>query len=77
MQKWEYLVISYAINSAPDHPSLEQGEAYISQINAKTIKWGSAEWKSAPSFYEYLAQLGEEGWELVSTSPWTFKRPKP
>ena len=76
MQKWEYLFV---------------GADWVKDVwrahylNGREI----VNWKNGPSLYEIANQLGEEGWELVTT-PYTggdtyrltlagrlfFKRPK-
>ena len=67
MQKWEYLRIRTDLVRV-------YSVANKALLGDKTPK---------PSLYSYLAQLGDEGWELVALIAtkiegvmWVFKRPK-
>jgi len=73
MTKWEYLVIVCTRNF--DH---YRANFY----NSTELK----DWKKNPPIPEYLNELGQQGWELVSTLPvgetvgqmhLFLKRPKP
>ncbi len=69
MQKWEYLeVIPEAYSSVFSQPR------YLNSVEIK-------DWKKGPGVHEFIAQLGDEGWELVGFSGgnalrYWFKRPK-
>jgi hypothetical protein len=78
MQQWEYLVLDV------DHVSkgLTSLGWKVSHVNGREIP----NWKNGVLYFEYINQLGAQGWELVDTirygdtaRPGTllFKRPKP
>ena len=74
MQKWEYMFV------VPEH---ERDYLRPRYVNGQELP----NWKKGQTIYEYMNQLGEQGWELVS-APYTattntgtvprliFKRPK-
>jgi len=69
MQKWEYLYIFTAHNGK---------ELRVTVVNNKKLA------SNGYSFYEYVSQCGDEGWEMIgisSSEPGllnvVFKRPKP
>ena len=69
MTKWEYLQVK------PNHARGLRPQ----WINGQMLP----DWHKGPEFFDYLEQLGDQGWELVtvtkvSSSPGTyhFKRPK-
>ncbi len=55
MQKWEYLRVTqgYIPNSMPRPRN----------VNGKELP----NWEKGSSIYEFIDQLGEQGWELVAT----------
>ncbi|NUM45379.1 MAG: hypothetical protein HUU38_11800 [Anaerolineales bacterium] len=67
MQKWEYLEIQ------------RYGNENINKINNKSAKlWATESSKVVgKNFYEFIQQLGKEGWELVAVDGpyYFFKRP--
>ena len=69
MAKWEYLIIlaSNTVGSA---------NRLAPQVkNGQLIK----NWQKGPDIYEYINELGKEGWELVATETpmrYVFKRRK-
>ena len=70
MTKWEYLQVI---------PSYRKNTLRPTWVNGEMLP----DWASEPQFFDYLKQLGDQGWELVtvvkvSTNPGTyyFKRPK-
>jgi hypothetical protein len=61
--RWEYI----SLRGGPDR----QGLFYVVvAINGRTVR-------EQPGFYDYVARLGQEGWELVGSDAGTlwFKRP--
>jgi hypothetical protein len=64
MQKWEYLTL---------YTNRDGNELKFSLANGQEIR----DWKKGPTLFEFLNTLGEQGWELISTSPYTLKRAKP
>jgi len=52
MQKWEYLYVYFS-----EHKYL-----CPKQVNGEELR----DWKRGPYMMDYINQLGEEGWELVS-----------
>ena len=65
MQKWEYLKVETANGSMPY------------SLNGVAIK----DWKKGPNIFEFIGQLGDEGWEMLTAPVDTnhffwFKRPK-
>jgi hypothetical protein len=68
MEKWEYITITY-----------NGGKVYK---NGEEISLLTGKYYDSPEFFDYLNQLGDDGWELV-TQYWThdynrltFKCPK-
>jgi hypothetical protein len=73
MTRWEYLFVTAEWD----------GEWRVRWKNEAEIK----DWKSGPNLFASVAELGDGGWELVSTPDWpggpdsharrlVFKRPK-
>jgi hypothetical protein len=70
MTKWEYLFVEVQEERRVPRAATMNGEPL-------------PDWKRGPSIYDFTAQLGEEGWELVGTHDTdkgvivglTFKRP--
>jgi hypothetical protein len=77
MQKWEYMEIY--VGYLEQKKSRKEGQ-YVVSINGQ-----AQDPNNSPSFYPYITQLGEQGWELVNayshfgggSNTWVFKRPKP
>ncbi len=65
MQQWEYLTVVF------DGANRELRPRWVDDKELP-------DWKKGPTRYEYLNQLGNQGWELAATSAtlYTFKRPK-
>lgn len=73
MQKWEYRFVNTHASSGGQKPK---------SINGRILDG----WEDGPNVYDYCAQLGDEGWELLSfnwlsysglvTFELIFKRPK-
>jgi len=63
MQKWEYLTV---------HTAMDNNEYKARLLNGREIP----DWKKGPPLSDYLNILGEQGWELIDTTPYTFKRLK-
>ena len=75
MDTWEYLFLSA-------YPA--GGTHKVTRLNGDTL----ANWQEGPSVYEYIEQMGGEGWEMVSATylpfmgnielahHYTFKRPR-
>lgn len=69
MVKWEYLVILASNTGGSENRLAPQVE------NGRLIK----DWQKGPNIYEYINELGEAGWELVTTETptrYVFKRQK-
>lgn len=73
VRRWQYLFVTAEWD----------GEWYVRWKNETEIK----DWNAGPSLFVSMDQLGDEGWELVSTPDWegapgttarrlVFKRPK-
>lgn len=70
LTKWEYVFVEVQEEKRVPRAATLNGEPL-------------PDWKRGPSIYEFTAQLGEEGWELVGTHDTdkglivglTFKRP--
>ncbi|HVO71591.1 MAG TPA: hypothetical protein VMT24_16190 [Aggregatilineaceae bacterium] len=74
MQKWEYLYAWVA----------HQKVTMVDGKEVVKIKVGSDLEEKSQGLHEFLSQVGENGWELVShkvpnigTEIFVFKRPKP
>jgi hypothetical protein len=73
MQKWEY----YFVNT-----SSASGQQKPKSVNGRILE----NWETGPNLYDYSAELGEAGWELINfnwltysgimTFELVFKRPK-
>ncbi len=67
MQKWEYLHVAFL-------PGKDK-RLHLYTENEQQVR----DWERGPVMHEYIRQLGDQGWELV-TAPqgniWIFKRPK-
>ena len=70
MTKWEYLIIQPSEHRNVDKPWT---------VNGRELR----NWKKGPDIYDYINQLGDEGWELVNVASaayigmrYCFKRPK-
>jgi hypothetical protein len=69
MQKWEHLSVVFSTDGV--------GKTMWARfINNQEL----TDWKNGPTMQDYIRQLGEEGWELVTIETgglFWFKRPKP
>lgn len=80
MQKWEYLELTALYHNS-------NGEEYYSINGQRVGQNGPNGGQNGPNIYQYITQLGDDGWELVdrsggisnpyTSSSWVFKRPKP
>jgi hypothetical protein len=68
--KWEYLQVI---------PSYRKNTLRPTWVNGQMLP----NWTSGPEFFDYLRQLGDQGWELVTVTKvsdhpgiYYFKRPK-
>ncbi len=63
MTKWEYMYV-VAIEQPPHdwHPVTVNGKEFE--------KWKFGRGFIGPDLHEFLNQLGQEGWELVSAAPY-------
>ncbi|MBN1563563.1 MAG: hypothetical protein JXA10_06985 [Anaerolineae bacterium] len=69
MTKWEYLVVLASNTGGSENRLAPQIE------NGRLIK----NWQKGPDIYEYMNELGAQGWELVATETtlrYVFKRQK-
>jgi len=76
MQKWEYMFIGTGGTGEAPH---------VYSINFERVEQSGSflrGFKALPSLTQVLADLGEQGWELVTihyfenSAQYTFKRPK-
>ncbi len=65
MQQWEYWTVVFDVTNKAMRPRW---------VNDQELP----DWKKGPIKFEYLNQLGNQGWELVAINATmhTFKRPK-
>lgn len=71
MQKWEYLFLSTGVAGGILRPYYQNDEELPN-------------WKKGPPVHQYVQELGEQGWEMVSHAypscgsypTMAFKRPK-
>ena len=56
MQKWEYLELAALFYPNEIHYS----------INGQLVGQNASNPQTIPNLYQYINQLGEDGWELVS-----------
>ena len=64
MQQWEYYFVFATVTS--------DGEFRPRFANDEELD----DWQAGPSLYEYTNQLGEIGWELLTSSPIVFTQSK-
>ena len=71
MQEWQYLVLTMDLAGGDRMRARWKNHAEIPN------------WKQGPEFYDYLDQLGIEGWEMVTAgalltrhTSFVFKRPR-
>jgi hypothetical protein len=84
MQKWEYCVVS-GIGRSADHRRFDTHYPCFSRLTSNGVESvtdfknrprGVSEWDAVA---QLIAQLGDEGWEMVGADAASlyFKRPKP
>ncbi len=69
MKKWEYVIIQAANTGGTENRLAAQIQ------NGQLIP----KWQKGPDIFEYINDLGEQGWELVATDTvmrYVFKRRK-
>jgi len=81
MTKWEYCTLFFSNQAVLLHIMTPQG---LKTQQLKDSGMFGKGWKYCEGSAPFIAQLGEEGWELVSIAQgedvkglqyWTFKRP--
>jgi hypothetical protein len=55
MQKWEYLTVDIYVANGRYRPK---------NVGSQEL----ANWQRGPTAFEYLNHLGEQGWELITTT---------
>lgn len=83
MQKWEFLVVQGEYIDDPKENVRLNAKLIAVRANGISLKptgrTGPLGGSPFPDLFEYLKQLGENGWEIVSTEGGTLfilKRPK-
>ena len=73
-----YLVLLFLMQVSLNGQDRSEWKAHM--VNGRELR----DWKKGPNLYDYLNQLGREGWELVATwsesvslREYCFKRPRP